>query len=207
MRLNKPIIGLCGGIGAGKSRVAKEFERLGCLVIDHDRLNQKVLQLPEVMQTLRGWWGDKAAPPGGRADRRRIAQIVFSDPAERRRLEGLLHPLIVQRQATMIRAVDDHSTIKAIVIDSPLLFESNLDHECDTVVFVDASEPERLRRLRQERGWDTKELRQRERWQLSPVEKRARAAFVVDNEGPAEQLCPQVAEILQQVLAAHSWTE
>ena len=59
-------------------------------MIDHDRLNQEVLQLPEVMQTLRGWWGDKAAPPGGPVDRRRIARIVFSNPAERQRLEGLL---------------------------------------------------------------------------------------------------------------------
>jgi dephospho-CoA kinase len=206
VRSKRPIIGLCGGIGAGKSRVAKEFGRQGCLVIDHDRLNQEVLQLPEVMQVLREWWGEEVVPPGGPPDRRRIAEIVFADPGERRRLEGLVHPLIVQRQRTMIGEVDGHSTIKAIVIDSPLLFESNLDHECDTVVFVDASVSERRRRC-QERGWDAKELRRRERWQISLTEKRARAEFVVDNEGPAERLCPQVAEILQQVLAAHSRTE
>jgi len=200
----KPIIGLCGGIGSGKSRVAREFERLGCLVIDSDRLNTEVLQEPEVLATLRQWWGDDVIGADGRLDRRKVADRVFADPQERRRLEQLVHPLIARRRADMIKAVENHSAIKAIVIDSPLLFESNLDRECDTVVYVDASEGERLRRLTQERGWDAEELRRRERWQLALAEKRARAEFIVDNEGPAERLCPQVADILQKVLARHN---
>jgi len=200
----KPIIGLCGGIGSGKSRVAREFEHLGCLVIDSDRLNTEVLQEPEVLATLRRWWGDEVIGADGRLDRRKVADRVFADPQERRRLEQLVHPLIEQRRAAMIKAVENHSAIKAIVIDSPLLFESNLDRECDTVVYVDASEGERLRRLAQERGWDAEELRRRERWQLALTEKRARADFIVDNEGPAERLCPQVADILQKVLARHN---
>lgn len=201
MHRQKPIIGLCGGIGAGKTRVAREFESLGCLVISSDRLNHEVLCHPDVLATLREWWGNDVADADGEPDRRRIAQIVFSDPVQKQRLEALVYPLIAQRRAAMIQGVEDSSAIIAIVIDSPLLFESNLDRECDTVVFVDASAARRTERLRQERGWNAEELQRRERWQTPLREKRSRAEFVLDNNGPDERLRPQVADILQRILA------
>ncbi len=204
MSVAKPIIGLCGGIGAGKSRVAAEFGRLGCLVVSSDQVNHEVLRRPEVLATIQSWWGPAVVTADGEPDHRRIAEIIFSDEQQKRRLEALLHPLIVQRQTAMIEVVRDSATIKAIVIDSPLLLECNLDRQCDWIVFVDASEATRLRRLQTERGWTASELSRRESWQLPLSEKRARADFVVDNDGPDEQLRPQVANILQAVLARHS---
>ncbi|MEW6199942.1 MAG: dephospho-CoA kinase [Planctomycetota bacterium] len=201
---SKPIIGLCGGIGAGKSRVAAEFEELGCLVVSSDRVNHEVLRRPAVLRRLREWWGPGVVGPDGEPERQRIAEIVFSDPGQRERLERLVHPLIVRRQAAMIRAVEKNSSIKAIVIDSPLLFESHLDRQCDTIVFVDAPEAARVRRVQRERGWAAEELRRRESWQMSLAEKRSRAAFVVRNDGPAAELRPQVADILQAILAKRS---
>jgi dephospho-CoA kinase len=200
----KPIIGLCGGVGAGKSRVAAEFERLGCLVVDSDKLNHEVLLQPAVLRTLQSWWGQEVVAPDGTPNRRRIADIIFADAVQKERLEGLLHPLILRRQEAMIRAVEDNPAIKAIVIDSPLLLESQLDRQCDTIVFVKADETRRLERLRRERGWTAEEVKRREGWQIPLVEKRSRAAFVVDNDGPVERLCPQVADILQTILAQHS---
>ncbi|MCK4342115.1 MAG: dephospho-CoA kinase [Phycisphaerae bacterium] len=207
MGRGKPIIGLCGGIGAGKSRVAAEFERLGCLVIDSDRMNHEVLRLPEVLQTLRDWWGEDLVDEAGEPNRERLAEIVFDAPEQKRRLEGLVYPLIARRRKAMIIAVEDNSAHKAIVIDSPLLFESNLDRECSTVVFVDASAARRMRRLRESRGWDAEELRRRERWQITLDEKRSRAEFVVHNDGLAEQIGSQVAGILQKIMARHSVSE
>ncbi len=169
--------------------------------MDSDRLNSEVLKLPEVMAILRQWWGDSVFTPDGQPDRRRVAEIVFADPGQRRRLEALLHALILERHATIITRVENHSAIKAIVIDSPLLLESNLDRECDTIVFVEASAARRVERLRDSRGWDAEELARRERWQASLDEKRSRAEFVVDNDGPAERLGPQVAGILQTIVA------
>jgi dephospho-CoA kinase len=200
----KPIIGIIGGIGAGKSRVAAEFERQGCLVVDSDRLNHEILRRPEVLATLRDWWGEAVVAPDGGPDRRRIAKIVFADAGEKTRLESLVYPLIAQRRAAMIQAVEEESAVKAIVIDSPLLLESHLDRECDTIVFVNAGESQRLTRLRRERGWTAEEVRRREGWQLPLDEKRSRAAFVVENDGPAEKLRPQVADILAAILARHS---
>lgn len=200
----KPIIGLCGGIGAGKSRVAAEFGRLGCQVIEDDRLNHEVLRRPEVVAALRAWWGPDVVDAAGAPDRRRIAEIIFADEGEKRRLEGLLHPLIEAWRLDIIKATEDNSAIKAIVIDSPLLFESSLDRECDAIVFIDASADARLRRLQATRGWSAAELRRRERWQKDLALKRSAAGFVVDNEGPPERLVPQVAAILSEILARHS---
>ncbi len=204
MRRGKPIIGLCGGIGAGKSQVAAELARQGCRVIASDRLNHEVLRSPGVLETLVLWWGERVRGPDGAPDRDEIAKIVFADRGEKERLEGLVYPLIAQKRAAMIQEVEENSAIRAIVIDSPLLFESNLDRECDYVVFVDASEDQRLRRLQQSRGWNQEELKRRERWQISLSEKRTRADFIVDNNGSPNQLGPQLAGILQDIVARHS---
>jgi len=202
----KPVIGVCGGIGAGKSRVAAEFGKLGCLIIDADRLNHEVLATSEVLGTLQSWWGQEVMDERGRPNRARIADIIFADADQRRRLESLVHPLIHARRAAMIRAVEKDPAVTAIVIDSPLLLETNLDRECDTIVFVSASEPTRQKRLSAARGWSAEELRRRESWQLPLADKRARAEFVVDNDGPEADLRDQVADIVSKVLARHSQT-
>lgn len=203
MGFAKPIVGLCGGIGAGKSSVAREFERLGCLVIDSDRLNHEVLARPEVLAKLREWWGDEVVGADGRPDRKRIASIVFEDAGQRRRLEDLVHPLIVEMHDTMIGAAGKDRTVQAVILDSPLLFESNLASLCDFVVFVEASRAERLRRLHQARGWDEGQLQRRERWQ-EPVEaKRSRAEFLIQNDGPAVALRAQVTGVLEQIIARY----
>jgi dephospho-CoA kinase len=200
MTATKPIIGLCGGVGAGKSRVAAEFQRAGCLVIDSDRLNHEVLRRPEVLATLREWWGEQVVGPDGTSDRKRIAEIVFADPDQKRRLEGLVYPLIAEIRAAMIRKVNEDRAVKAIILDSPLLLESNLDRLCDAIVFVNASRPRRLQRLQQARDWSAEELRQREQWQRPLTDKRSRADFVIDNDGPPERLPPQVSDILMRVI-------
>ena len=200
----KPIIGLCGGIGSGKSRVAAEFERLGCLVVDSDRLNHEVLREPDVAATLKSWWGQDVLDAEGLPDRRRVAEIVFADGEAKRRLESLVYPLIARRRTAMITAVEDNPAFKAIVVDSPLLLESHLDRECDTLVFVNTDESRRLERLHRERGWTAEEVKRREGWQIPLVEKRSRATFVVENDGPVAQLRPQVADILRAIVAQRS---
>jgi dephospho-CoA kinase len=204
MSRRKPIVGLCGGVGAGKSMVAKEFERLGCLVIDSDRLNHEVLRRADVLQTLRGWWGDRVVAADGRPDHRRIAEIVFSNPEEKRRLESLVHPLIARLREDMIKAGDEDPAVEAIILDSPLLLESNLDRICDSIVFVEAGETRRLRRLRRERDWGRDELDRRQRCQEPLAAKRSRSDFVINNDGPVGQLGPQVADIFGRIVSRPS---
>ncbi|QOJ15473.1 MAG: dephospho-CoA kinase [Planctomycetia bacterium] len=196
----KPIVGLCGAIGAGKSRVAAALGALGCVVVDSDRLNHEVLRRPEVLAQLRSWWGPEVVTPDGQPDRRRIAEIVFSDGREKQRLESLVHPLIDALRADRIRQAVGDPAVPAVVLDSPLLLESQLDRICDSILFVDASAGVRLARLRATRGWDAAQMESRERWQLPPEAKRARADFVIVNEGTEEELQSAVAAVLRDVL-------
>ena len=155
--------------------MARELERLGGLLIDADQLNREVLRRPDVTQTLRDWWGDGVLGPDGLVDRRRVAELVFSNGAEKRRLESLVHPLIAALRENMMAVGAEDPNVSVIILDSPLLLESNLDRMCHAVVFVEAGEAQRLRRLHETRGWDMEELRRRERWQLPLPEKRARS--------------------------------
>jgi dephospho-CoA kinase len=200
----KPIIGLCGGIGAGKSVVASALAEAGGLVIDSDRLNHEVLGEPEVARTLRQWWGERVVGPDGGVDRQRVAEIVFDDAEQRRRLETFVHPLIARRRENIIRGANTDPTVRAIILDSPLLFESNLGRLCHAIVFVEASEALRLRRLKRTRGWDLGELRRRERWQMPLAEKRRRSQYVIRNEGSIEQLRSQAQDVFERALAEYS---
>ncbi len=200
MRARKPIIGLCGGIGSGKSTVAAVFESLGCLVIASDALNHEVLSRAEVRDVIRGWWGESVVGADGALDRRKMAEIVFSDPRERERLESLTHPLIRQLQVDKIRQ-DSHSKTRAVILDSPLLFESDLHRSCDVVVFVDADHDTRLQRVSQTRGWGEDELDRREQWQKPLSWKRSRADYVIANNGARAHLETQARTILDDIVS------
>lgn len=204
VRPKKPIIGLCGGIGAGKSLVAAELQNLGCVVADSDRLAREALGEPEVLAKLEEWWGREVFGADGRPDRAQIAGRVFTNPVERGNLESLLYPLIATRRAAIISAAELNPAVKAIILDSPLLFESRLDRECDAVVFIEASEPERLGRLQETRNWDLNELRRREQWQLPIEEKKSRSTHVLPNHGSISELRSNIAEILRQILVRKS---
>jgi dephospho-CoA kinase len=195
------IIGLAGGIGSGKSTVARVFEALGCMVIDSDKLSKEAMARDDVRETLRQWWGDEVLAADGQVDRRAVAKIVFSDPKERERLEGLIHPLIAQARA---RRIEDarNAGVAAVVVDAPLLFEAGLDKEVDAVVFVDCPFETRLERVKTGRGWDERELRLREKAQLGVEQKRRRSDYEVVNMGGPDDLRRQVSQILTRITEA-----
>lgn len=199
MRRSKPIIGLCGGIGSGKSLVADAMRSAGALVVDSDRLSREILERSEVRETIASWWGRDVLHADGRVNRRRLADIVFADDAAKRQLEGLIHPLIARERAHMISRGLTDKAVKAIILDSPLLFESNLDQLCDTIVFVESDEKQRLERVRQSRGWDADELRRRERSQWPLEKKRAQAQVVLRNDDTPEELRRRSVQALEDV--------
>ncbi len=195
------VIGIAGGIGAGKSTVAAMLAELGCVVIDSDVEARRALQRPEVISELVRWWGESVLDSGGAIDRGAVARIVFADPDQRLRLEGLIHPLIAQSRAEQIEQARRAGRAGA-VIDAPLLYEAGLERECDGVIFVDCPFEERLARVRASRGWDERELRQREKAQLPLEEKRRRADYLVVNTGHPQALRLRVAQIFTSITEA-----
>jgi dephospho-CoA kinase len=200
MDAGKPIIGIVGGIGSGKSFVAGLFGELGCLVINSDDAVSRAYERDDVRDALRAWWGDAAFKADGSVDRKFIAERVFEHPNEKERLEGLLHPLVaIERDRIMEQARTDPQVL-AYVWDTPLLFEADLAKFCDAVVFVDAPEDVRLKRV-EKRGWDRAELRRRENLQLPLDKKRALSDYVLNNTADADSLRGQIREVLSQILA------
>lgn len=190
------VLGLVGGIGAGKSAVAKELESRGAIILDSDSRAKAVLETPEARDALVSWWGAEVLREG-KVDRKRVADIVFSDPAQRRRLEAFVHPKLREGRRREIEAAAKRG-VRLIVIDAPLLLEAGVDKECDAVVFVDAPREQRLERVRA-RGWDDAELERREAAQMPLPEKQSRSDYVVKNDGDLAVLRENVANLIRNI--------
>lgn len=174
------VIGLAGGIGAGKSTVAAAFASLGCVVSDSDAQARECLTRPEVAAQLVSWWGPRVLDASGGVDRRAVAAIVFADPQARARLEALIHPLIRASRDELIGRARAAGA-PAVIVDAPLLFEAGLDGDCDAVVFVEAPRADRVERVRATRGWDEAELTRREAAQWPEDDKRRGSTHRIEN--------------------------
>ncbi len=203
-RYPKPIIGLVGGIGAGKSAVAGELEKLGCVVIDSDKLAAAALQEPVIQAQLRQWWGEEICPANGSINRQALAAKVFANPdgsRELERLNGLIHPRVAQMRREKMLQVEHNHSVVGVVWDSPLLVESGLQYECDAIIFVKASEEIRRKRVLQTRGWNEREIRQREKFQ-APLDKKMEISdYIVDNDGDWAASGIQARHVLTRILA------
>jgi dephospho-CoA kinase len=198
----KPVIGIAGGIGSGKSTIARMFGSLGCAVIDSDAVAHQVLQSDAVKQELKRWLGEGVFHPNGSVNRKAVAAAVFTDAARTKRLNSLIHPRVAQEREVSMKQHQADPRIVAIIWDTPLLFEAGLDQYCDAVVFVDVPREERLRRLREKRGWEAPELDKREKLQF-PLDKKAQLAdYDIDNSRDEASSLRQVQRVLSQILAS-----
>jgi dephospho-CoA kinase len=192
-----PVVGLVGGIGAGKSAVARALADLGCVVVDADKDAKEALDRSDVRAQLVSWWGAEVLAPSGHVDRSKVAAIVFADAMQRRRLEALVHPIVRgDRRAIIDRARREGRA--GVVIDAPLLFEAGSDADCDAVIFVDAPREQRLARVAA-RGWSDEDLTRREAAQLPLEEKRRRSHVVVVNDADLGTLAQRVEEAWRSV--------
>jgi len=201
MTNDKVVIGLAGGIGSGKSEVARLLADQGAAVISSDEIAQRALDSQDVLDTIRQWWGPQVIDPNGRADRRRIARLVFEDSFQRKRLESILHPRVAQERERRMQEARKRADVRAIVLDSPLLFESGIEKECDYVVFVEAPDEVRRARVAQGRGWSADELSRREQTQESPDSKRERSDYICVNDSDLNTLRLRVQDIFDQIVS------
>ncbi len=195
-----PVIGLVGGIGAGKTAAADRFAERGCAVIDADRIGHELLADRSVRDRIRAAWGDEPFRDDGSVDRRRVADRVFADPAARRTLEGILHPGMRQRIVEKIAAARE-SGVPAAVIDAAVLFEAGWDELCTHTVFVDAPRDLRLARVRTQRGWSEEQLGDRESSQIPLDKKRERCSYVAVNNSDGSRLSELVGDIFHNIMS------
>lgn len=175
------IVGLTGGIGSGKSDVARMFQERGAIIIDTDAIAREVVEPPSpVLDRIRDEFGGAAVGPRGDLDRDAVAKIVFSDETKRRRLNELLHPEILKR---VLNRIGQYPPSAVVIVVVPLLFESGFDSNCQSVIAVIASEELRLRRVIARDGIPEADVRARMRAQLPDSEYASRADVLVRNDG------------------------
>ena len=142
--IRKPVIGIVGGIGAGKSTAAGQFAALGCRLVDADRIGHELLAEPDVQAEIRRRWGDAAFAPGGQVSREALAELVFDSPAELDALNAILHPRIRRRMEQAIAEAQADASAAGVVLDAAVMFEAGWDDLCTHRVFVGAPlNPER----------------------------------------------------------------
>jgi dephospho-CoA kinase len=182
------VVGLTGNIGSGKSRVARLFEARGVLVIDADVLaREAVAPGTPALAAIVARFGAHVLAPDGTLDRAALRHIVFADPAERAALDAIVHPAVNARRRALLSQQRERGT-KVVVCDIPLLFEAGLDGSMDTIVLVDAPRDIRLERIMRDRGLTRAEAIAMIDSQLPAEGKRARSAYVIDNDGTLDEL-------------------
>ena len=195
------LVGLTGGIGSGKSTVARFLGEHGAVIVDADVFAREAVGVgSDAFEAIVGRFGDEVVGPDGELDRPKLASIVFADRAALADLESIVHPEVRRMIADRIQAELD--TDHVVVLVNPLLIEMGAHRDCDVVVVISA-DPETQVARTVARGMDEADVRARLAAQL-PIEERARAADVLlDNEDTLEDLEAEVA-VLWASLAARA---
>jgi len=183
-----PVIGIVGGVGSGKSSVAKALaELVPVAIVDADRLGHQALELPGVQSQLRRRFGEAIFDAAGKVVRAELAKQVFGDsPAAvvaRADLEAITHPEIGRLARAQQAGYRQANAVRWIVLDAALLLEANWRTFCDVVVFIDVPEELRIDRVRMQRGWSRAEWERREASQWPVARKRSAADVVISNAG------------------------
>lgn len=189
-------IGLTGGIASGKSTVAAMFRDLHIPVIDADEIAHRVTAIDgEAYQLIVETFGSDILDSNGAIDRRKLGAIVFHDEQKRKQLNAIVHPLVRKH---MLQQKEQYARKgeKAVVLDIPLLFESNLEHLVDRILVVYVDEQIQLRRLCERNGFSFEEAWARIKSQMPLEQKRKKADAVIDNNGTIEQTKRQLYERL-----------
>ncbi|MCR9164108.1 MAG: dephospho-CoA kinase [Nannocystaceae bacterium] len=194
------VYGLTGGIGSGKSSVAELLEEYGVPVVSADELSRVVVAagsegLGEVMRAF----GSDVVDERGELDRRRMATIVFRDPARRQQLEAILHPRIRERFEQVLDALEKAGHPVAIY-EVPLLFEKNLQSDMKATILVTASEQTRIARVMERDQVTEGEVRDRIAAQMPEALKRKRADYIIENDGSPDELRREVRFMLERFL-------
>lgn len=186
-------VGLTGGMGSGKSSVARRLEELGCVIIDADAIAREVVEPGQpALAELTGAFGRDILDAEGRLRRSLLAERAFASPEATARLNAITHPRIAARTAERFAQAGP----KDIVIhDMPLLVENGLAPDHHIVIVVDAPVEVRVRRLVEHRGVDEADARRRIAAQISDEERLAAADVVIENSGTERALITQVDKV------------
>lgn len=195
------IIGLTGGIASGKSTVARMLVEKGALLLDADAAAREVV-LPgrPAWHEIREWLGDSITGAEGAIDRARLGALIFADPAARRRLEGIIHPRVMELFAARMEEIGQRHPGAIVIYDVPLLIEAGMDRLVDLVLLVHVPEEIQLSRLQARDNLSAAEALARMRAQMPLAEKRAHAHVIIENSGSLAETRRQLDRFWEDLL-------
>jgi dephospho-CoA kinase len=180
------LIGLTGGIAAGKTTVAGHWVSLGGIEIDADKLAREVVEPgTKGIDQIRQIFGDSVFSSDSSLDRQKLGEIIFNDPQKRLTLEGIIHPLVRQRASQLLAKLPEDSMV---IYTVPLLVEANVSLPFDVIVSVEAPEADRVKRLASSRGMSTDQAMARIKSQASAIERAAAADYILNSNQPLPSL-------------------
>jgi dephospho-CoA kinase len=193
------LVGLTGGIGAGKSSVAARLERVGAVIVDADAIVHE-LQSPgqPVLAEMVELFGDGILHPDGSLDRQAVADVVFHDKEKLARLGEIVHPRV--RDELFRRVAEQAETDHIVILDIPLLAESGWEGIAGTIV-VDVDPDIAIARLVEHRGFSEEDARARIANQASREERLAKATWIVDNSGTPDDLEVATMVVWEELVA------
>jgi dephospho-CoA kinase len=191
------LVGLTGNYGMGKSIVLSQFENLGAITLDSDKIVASLLSQQEILEKMRGILGNKVFDEHGHLNKKIVADLIFKNDIVKSSLEDLLHPLVFKRIESFLKTINNKEAV--VVIEVPLLFERGYEERFDRTITVFTDVETALHRLEMN-GVSRNETMQRLQSQLPIDEKMNKSDFLINNNATLGETMTQVTTIYTKLL-------
>jgi len=205
MNRKKALVGVTGIIGSGKSSAAQFFAELGAAVFDSDFEAKQVTEDPKILFIIGQKFGENVLDQNGKLNRSKMAEIVFQNTNKLKKLNEIIHPEVRKRMWDFVEKQQNDLQTTMIVIDSPLIYETDLHNFLNFIIVVKASEEICVQRVSKRSSLNREEILSRMSKQISLSEKVKRANFCIDNDKSLDNLKIQVQKVHQNIL--HKWSQ
>ncbi len=193
-------VGLTGSIAVGKTFVCREFEKLGCQVIDADLTAREVVRKgTHGLEQIVASFGGSILTDGGELDRKELGRIVFADEAKRMLLNSIVHPLVIAEQDKVIAEIERDGKTEIVIVDAALMIESGGYKRFDKLIVVWCQPQIQIERLMERDDIDRETALSRISAQMPQAEKKRYADLLIDTSNGFEETRTQVAEIYRQL--------
>lgn len=188
------VVGLTGGIGSGKSTVARLFELMGCLLFESDAVAKEIYFEPEIREKVKDLLGEKAYLSEKAIDKSYISSKIFTDKLLLQHLNEIIHPAVVKKSTLFV----DANPGKIVIKETALLFEAKLEKQMDKIILVVAEDETRIKRIMQRDGLSRDAVVQKINSQLSQEDKIKKADYIIYNND-SDLLIPQVVKVYDKL--------
>ncbi|MFL6247964.1 MAG: dephospho-CoA kinase [Thermoanaerobaculia bacterium] len=194
-------VGLTGGIASGKSTIVRMLAGLGCRTVDADAIVARLYRPGEAgHEAIVRTYGQAILLPDGEIDRRKLADIAFSKPEEARKLNALIHPIVIAEQARLFREAEERGEDAVYIVEATLLLESGGKQRFDRIVVVDVDPEVQIARAIG-RGMTAEEAKRRIAHQMPREERLRHADYVIDNSGDERVALAEATRVYELLLA------